>query len=71
MIFSLVPKLDVGTHVRTLHVPSREGADVTQRRRLEAEVAELVNAAYGLTAEEIALLWRTAPPRMPCEAPTA
>ena len=28
-------------------------------------MAELVNAAYGLTAEEVALLWTTAPPRMP------
>ncbi len=33
--------------------------------RLERRVAELVNQAYGLTAEEVALLWRTAPPRMP------
>ena len=31
--------------------------------------ADLVNAAYGLTAEEVALLWRTAPPRMPGEGP--
>jgi hypothetical protein len=28
-------------------------------------VAARVNEAYGLTAEEVALLWRTAPPRMP------
>jgi hypothetical protein len=32
-------------------------------------VAELVNAAYGLKAEEFALMWRTAPPRMPGERP--
>jgi hypothetical protein len=38
-------------------------------RHLERRVAELVNAAYGLTAEEVALMWRTAPPRMPGEAP--
>jgi hypothetical protein len=37
--------------------------------RLEQEVAALVNAAYGLTAEEVALMWQTAPPRMPCEPP--
>jgi hypothetical protein len=42
-----------------------------EARRLEAQVAELVNAAYGLTADEVALMWRTAPPRMPCEPPTA
>jgi len=31
--------------------------------------AELVNAAYGLTAEEVALLWRKALPRMPGDPP--
>ncbi len=40
-----------------------------EARRLEEQVAELVNDAYGLTAEEIALMWRTAPPRMPGESP--
>jgi hypothetical protein len=25
----------------------------------------LVNQAYGLTADEVELMWRTAPPRMP------
>ena len=32
---------------------------------LERRLAALVNAAYGLSAEDVALLWRTAPPRMP------
>ena len=40
-----------------------------EARRLEAQLADLVNAAYGLTADEVALMWRTAPPRMPGEAP--
>ena len=40
-----------------------------EARRLERRVAELVNAAYGLTAEEVALMWRTAPPRMPGDPP--
>jgi hypothetical protein len=40
-----------------------------EARQLERRVAELVNAAYGLTAEEVALMWRTAPPRMPGEPP--
>lgn len=31
----------------------------------ERRVAGWVNEAYGLTAEEVALLWKTAPPRMP------
>jgi hypothetical protein len=38
-----------------------------EARQLEHRVADLVNAAYGLTPEEVALLWRTAPPRMPGE----
>ncbi len=40
-----------------------------EARTLERQVAELVNAAYGLTPEEAALMWKTAPPRMPGEAP--
>lgn len=32
---------------------------------LEHKLNDLVNATYGLTAEEVALLWATAPPRMP------
>ena len=42
-----------------------------EARELERRVAELVNAASGLTAEEVALMWRTAPPRMPGEPPGA
>jgi len=43
--------------------PLRAGAAETAR--LEGRLADLVNAAYGLTPDEVALLWRTAPPRMP------
>ncbi len=32
---------------------------------LEQRLAGLVNAAYGLTPEEVELMWETAPPRMP------
>jgi len=32
---------------------------------LERRVSDLVNVAYGLSAAEIDLMWRTAPPRMP------
>ncbi|MBD2546266.1 Eco57I restriction-modification methylase domain-containing protein [Planktothricoides raciborskii] len=32
---------------------------------LEYRLADLVNQAYGLTPEEIDLMWKTAPPRMP------
>ena len=33
--------------------------------KLEHRLSDLVNQAYGLTPEEIALMWKTAPPRMP------
>jgi hypothetical protein len=32
---------------------------------LERSLSDLVNAAYGLTPEEVQLMWDTAPPRMP------
>lgn len=40
-------------------------SDSQEILRLEAEIADLVNESYGLSAEEIELLWTTAPPRMP------
>ena len=36
---------------------------------LENEISNLVNEAYGLTPEEVALMWQTAPPRMPIAGP--
>ncbi len=36
-----------------------------EARQLEYRLADLVNAAYGLTPDDVDLLWRTAPPRMP------
>ncbi|MBD2294914.1 hypothetical protein H6G06_15850 [Anabaena sphaerica FACHB-251] len=33
--------------------------------KLEQRLSDLVNQAYQLTPEEIDLMWRTAPPRMP------
>lgn len=35
--------------------------------KLEQRLSELVNQAYGLTPEEIDLMWKTAPPRMPID----
>jgi hypothetical protein len=32
---------------------------------LERALSDLVNQAYALTPAEIALMWQTAPPRMP------
>lgn len=52
----------------TLQAASRRAAE------LERAVAGAVHAAYGLSEDEITLLWRTAPPRMPqlgAAAPTA
>ena len=39
--------------------------DQTEAKLLEHRVSDLINSAYGLTSEEIALLWATTPPRMP------
>jgi hypothetical protein len=49
-------------HVDTIE-PARRAA--AQSLALERRLSDLVNAAYGLTPEEIDLMWRTAPPRMP------
>ena len=43
--------------------PTRE--DQTEAAALERRLSDLVIRAYGLTAEEVDLLWSTAPPRMP------
>jgi Eco57I restriction-modification methylase/TaqI-like C-terminal specificity domain len=47
--------------------PARTKA--AEARALEVQVSDLVNAAYGLTPEEIRLMWDTAPPRMPIPRP--
>lgn len=38
---------------------------------LENRLSDLVNQAYGLTPEEIDLMWKSAPPRMPIPRPKA
>ncbi len=60
--------------LRDLRNAFTEQATPVQQRRQEAAVlecrlADLVNQAYGLTPEDIDLLWRTAPPRMPLGRP--
>lgn len=45
--------------------PAREAA--AEILELERTLSDLVNAAYGLTPEEVALMSRTAPPRMPLD----
>jgi phage terminase small subunit len=49
-------------HLDTIQ-PARDAA--TQALALEHKLSDLVNAAYGLTPEEVKLMWDTAPPRMP------
>ena len=36
---------------------------------LERLISDEVNAAYGLTPEDVKLMWATAPPRMPIPPP--
>jgi hypothetical protein len=50
------------------HAPRLRGLEA-ENLHLEQRIATLVNAAYGLTPEEVKLLWRTAPPRMPIGPP--
>ena len=49
-------------YARTLQ-PMRLLAD--EALKLEQQISDLVNQAYGLTPDEIDLMWKTAPPRMP------
>ena len=54
-------------HTRTI-LPAQTLA--AEARGLEREVSDLVNQAYGLTPDEVRLMWQTAPPRMPIAPPT-
>ena len=42
----------------------------TEALTLERQLSDLVNAAYGLTPDEVQLMWDTAPPRMPIAPPS-
>ena len=53
-------------YTRTIE-PAR--ALVAETLTLERTLSDLVNQAYALTPVEIALLWQTAPPRMPIPRP--
>ena len=43
-------------------------AALQEAERLERRLSDLVNEAYGLTSEDVRLMWATAPPRMPLAA---
>jgi methylase of polypeptide subunit release factors len=49
-------------HTRSID-PARTLA--TEMLQLERTLSDLINQAYGLTPEEVQLMWDTAPPRMP------
>ena len=49
-------------YIRTI-APAR--ALAAETLTLERTLSDLVNQAYGLTTAEMALMWQTAPPRMP------
>ncbi len=49
--------------VLPLHTLAREA------ERLERQVSDVVNAAFGLTPADVKLMWDTAPPRMPISRP--
>ena len=53
-------------YTRTI-APAR--ALAAETLKLERTLSDLVNQAYALTPAEIALLWKTAPPRMPIPPP--
>lgn len=55
-------------YTRTIE-PAR--ALAAESLKLECALSDLVNKAYGLTPQEIDLMWKTAPPRMPIPPPAA
>ena len=62
-------KLGVGD-LRRIREAYEEIVPEMQKRKAEIlqherRLSDLVNEAYGLTPEEVDLMWKTAPPRMP------
>jgi len=55
-------------HTRTI-LPAQ--ALSNEAMGLERKISDLVNQAYGLTPDEVELMWKTAPPRMPISNPFA
>jgi len=54
---------DLRSGYEELAIPAKEAR--TKSTTLERRLTDLVNKSYGLTEEEIHLMWSTAPPRMP------
>lgn len=57
--------------VREAFADTAEPARVARLATLadERTLSDIVNRAFGLTPEDVALMWRTAPPRMPLRPP--
>jgi hypothetical protein len=53
---------DLRSSYAEMATPVRE--DRAEAAALERRLSDLVNKAYGLTPEEVDLLWSTAPPRI-------
>lgn len=49
--------------LQTTMLPAHQ--DWQKIKSLECELSDLVNTAFGLTVQDVELLWQTAPPRMP------
>ena len=67
-----LPLTAAGVHaLRAEYTRTIEPARVLAAETLTVErtLSDLVNQAYGLTPAEIALMWQTAPPRMPIPRP--
>jgi len=60
-----VTKLHIGFFTVKLLIQHCVILTLPQILRHEHRLSDLVNQAYRLTEEEIDLMWRTAPPRMP------
>ena len=54
---------DLRSSYTEMTTPVRE--ERAEAAKLERRLSDLVNRAYGLTPEDVDLLWSTAPPRMP------
>ena len=64
------------SQLRQLREAFADTAEPARQARIELlaherSLAAMVERAYGLTDEEVALMWRTAPPRMPLPLPPA
>lgn len=71
---ALIASHPLAAELQALRALFAEEAPAIQKRRvstraLEVEIARAVHAAYGLTAADVALLWATAPPRLPFTPP--